>query len=91
MKIDIKSLIIGVLITVVVLLALGASHSTGSHSCGRYQFAAGENNYAYVIDTSTGQVWSKSGTGREEFWKPKNLPTLSRKQLNALGQKGQQH
>lgn len=74
MKTDIKSLIIGVLITVVVCLALGASHSTGTHSCGRYQLAAGESSYAYVIDTATGQVWGAVGTGRQDFYKPKNLP-----------------
>ena len=73
MKIDTKSWIIGVLLTVVVFLALGAAHSSGSHACGRYQVEAAEH-YAYVIDTSTGQVWSKSGTGNREFHKPKDQP-----------------
>ena len=76
MKIDIKSLIIGVLLTVVVFLALGANHSTGTHSCGRYQVGAAQNN-AYVIDTATGQVWSGNSTGRSEFWKAKNLAKQS--------------
>ena len=73
MKIDIRSLIIGVLITVVVFLALGAKQSTESHSCGRYQVEAAES-YAYVIDTGTGQVWGKMATGSREFHKPKNPP-----------------
>lgn len=71
MKIDIRSLIIGVFLTVVVFLALGAKPATAPHSCGRYQIEAAEH-YAYVIDTTTGRVWSKSGTGSREFNKPKN-------------------
>jgi len=73
MKIDTRSLIIGVLLAVVVFLALGAAHSTGPHTCGRYQIEAAEY-HAYVIDTATGQVWGKSGTGNREFHKPKNQP-----------------
>jgi len=72
MKIDVKSLIIGVLLTAVVFLALGAAHSTGSHPCIRYLVEASQNN-AYVIDTTTGQVWSRTGTGSREFHEAKNL------------------
>jgi len=68
MKIDIKSLIIGVLFTAVVFLALGAKQPTASHSCCRYQVESSEH-YAYVIDTTTGQVWGKSGTGSQTFYK----------------------
>jgi hypothetical protein len=70
MKIDIKSSIIGVLLTVVVFLALGATHSTQPHQCVRY-LLEGLQNSPYVIDTTTGQVWSK---GDREFWKPKDSP-----------------
>ncbi len=73
MKIDMKSLAIGVLGSLVVFLALGAKQPSESHSCGRYQVESSEY-YAYVIDTTTGQVWGKSGTGSQTFYKSKNLP-----------------
>ena len=82
MKVDIKSLIIGVLFTAVVFLALGAKQPAASHSCCRYQVESSEH-YAYVIDTSTGQVWARSGTGHETFHKSKSLP----KQANNDAQK----
>ena len=73
MKIDVKSLVTGILVSVVVFFALGASYSTGSHPCGRYQIEASDGNNVYVIDTRTGQVWSKSSTDRETFYKAKNI------------------
>ncbi len=73
MKVDIKSLAIGFLLSAVVFLALGAGQSTESHSCCRYQVAAAEYN-AYVIDTTTGKVWGKSTTGKGPFWDAKDRP-----------------
>jgi hypothetical protein len=73
MKIDIRSLVIGVLLTAVVCLALGARQPAESHSCGRYQVAAADY-HAYVIDTATGKVWGKTTTGKGAFWESKDRP-----------------
>ena len=58
-KIDMKSLLVGMILGVCVLLALGAA--TGSRAdIGRYQVACPDNpNYCFVIDTTTGQVSRK--------------------------------
>lgn len=58
-QIDIKSLVIGILLTVCVILAMGARQSSVSTLFGRFQLAATENN-AYIIDSTTGQVWRRS-------------------------------
>jgi len=71
MKIDIKSLAIGFLLSAVIFLALGAKQTTESHSCCRYQISAAEH-YAYVIDTTTGKVWQNQPTGGGQFWDAKN-------------------
>ncbi len=73
MKIDIKSLIIGFLLSAVVFLALGAKQSTELHSCCRYQIAAADY-HAYVVDTTTGKVWGKSSSGKGPFWESKDRP-----------------
>jgi hypothetical protein len=58
-KIDIKSLLVGTILGVCVLLALGAA--TGKQAdIGRYQVACPDNpNTCFVIDTTTGQVWHR--------------------------------
>lgn len=68
-QIDIKSVIIGILITVCIVLAMGAGRSTMPTVLGRFQLMAVEGQ-AYVIDTDTGQVWVRSG-GLQEFCAPK--------------------
>ena len=62
---DMKSVIIGILITVCIVLAMGAGRTSMPTIFGRFQLVAAENN-AYVIDTDTGQVWIRS-SGRQEF------------------------
>ena len=59
-KIDIKSLLVGMILGVCVLLALGAA--TGKQAdIGRYQVVHTDNqSTCFVIDTTTGQVWRRS-------------------------------
>jgi hypothetical protein len=61
-KIDIKSLLVGMILGVCVLLALGAA--TGKQAdIGRYQVACPDNpNTCFVIDTTTGQLWQRRST-----------------------------
>ena len=48
MRIDVKSLIIGALISLVIVLALGAKQSPELHSCGRYQVEAAIQQDVYL-------------------------------------------
>ncbi len=68
-QIDVKSVVIGILITVCIVLAMGAGRSTMPTVLGRFQLKAVEGQ-AYIIDTGTGQVWIRSG-GHTEFCGPK--------------------
>ena len=71
-QIDIKSVVIGILITVCVVLAMGAGRSTMPTTptvLGRFQLMAVEGQ-AYVIDTGTGQVWIRLNK-LQEFCAPK--------------------
>ncbi len=54
-KIDLKSVLGGLAIGVIVMLVAGAS--SPSYPYGRYQIA-GAANYFMVLDTTTGQVWA---------------------------------
>jgi hypothetical protein len=64
-QIDIKSVVIGILITVCIVLAMGAGRSPMPAMFGRFQLAAADGQ-AYIIDTDTGRVWMRS-SGRQEF------------------------
>ncbi len=55
-QIDFKSLIIGILVTVCIVLAMGAGFS--SASSGRFQLSL-RDNHAYIIDTANGRVWER--------------------------------
>jgi hypothetical protein len=76
-KIDIKSLLVGMILGVCVLLALGAA--TGKQAdIGRYQVACPDSSSAcFVIDTTTGQVWQRFGKsngqnyGSPDLWNKK--------------------
>ena len=57
-QIDFKSLVIGILITVCITLAMGASNYPGTSSAGRFQIAL-RDNHAYVLDTVNGRVWER--------------------------------
>lgn len=66
-QIDLKSLLIGILLTVCVFMAIGASQSSFPHHFGRYQLMpADPEARTYVIDTHTGRVWYKR-SGNKNF------------------------
>jgi hypothetical protein len=62
-RLNITSLVIGALIMLCIVLTVGASNRTSSTVNGRYQLALpGEGSNAYIIDTTTGQIWEKYPT-----------------------------
>ena len=68
-QIDIKSVVIGILITVCIVLAMGAGRSPMPAMFGRFQLAAADGQ-AYIIDTDTGQAWIRLNK-LQEFCAPK--------------------
>ncbi len=76
--IDTKSLLIGLLFGVCILLALGAAGEKQG-DVGRYQVASPDINTCFVIDTATGQVWRKmaSSRGGKSFATPDEWKTDS--------------
>ena len=73
---DLRSLLIGAVLTVFVFLALGAARSD-SFKVGRFRIEANED-HVFVVDTATGQVWEKfvaagQGTKSQDFMDPKLL------------------
>jgi hypothetical protein len=74
-QVDIKSFIIGVLVSAVIFLTLGAKQATRADLCARYQVSVGVSR-AMIIDTQTGKIWEKyitpnSGPGGKDFNGPK--------------------
>ncbi|MCF7668411.1 MAG: hypothetical protein K9N48_01390 [Verrucomicrobia bacterium] len=72
-KIDIKSVLVGLSVGVLVTLSIGAAFSTDT--VGRYQIA-GTGNHGLIIDTATGEVWrayfrSNGGRTDGDFFTPK--------------------
>ncbi|UCE47587.1 MAG: hypothetical protein JSW47_18560 [Phycisphaerales bacterium] len=66
---DLKSFLIGILFTVLVVLTLGATKDESHH--GRFRVEA-NRNHVFVLDTVTGQVWEKylistGGTTSQDF------------------------
>jgi len=57
-QIDIKSFIIGILVTICIALIMGAGQVFPSSNKGRFQLDV-SNNHAYVIDSTNGKVWEK--------------------------------
>jgi hypothetical protein len=73
-KFDVKSLAIGVIAGAVLTLALGADAGRDLRT-GRFQ-VHGTASHAVILDTATGQVWSKfmsqnGGTSDGDFANPK--------------------
>jgi hypothetical protein len=70
-KIDTKSLLVGMILSVCVLLALGAA-TGGRADIGRYQVACPDSSsVCFVIDTTTGQVWQRhSKSGGNDYGSP---------------------
>ena len=54
---DVKNILIGDLLAAFVLCLLGAGTSPITEYYGRYQIETNPD-YAFVLDTTTGQVWS---------------------------------
>jgi hypothetical protein len=53
-----KNIIVGFMLGVIATASLGAALKH-RNEIGRFQIAAGDSADAYVVDTVTGQVWSK--------------------------------
>jgi hypothetical protein len=72
-SVDLKSLLIGSLLVLAVLCILGATPSpVPSAPCGRFTIVVSDANAdAFVLDTVTGQVWSRNTLYSENFIKPK--------------------
>jgi len=62
---DLRSLLIGAVLTVSVLLALGASLN-GPPQVERFRLATSPG-HVFVIDTATGQVWGKYVIPRQDM------------------------
>ena len=56
-KIDMKSVLIGGLLTVVIICLIGAVPFVQPIEYGRFQIATNNGN-AFILDSATGQVWS---------------------------------
>lgn len=72
-RLDGKSVLIGLLAGIGAMLAIGAA--SPNHTVGRYQ-VGGTASQALVIDTATGQVWTRftpsgSGSSDTDFAAPK--------------------
>ncbi len=75
-SIDLKSLLIGSLLTLLVLCVLGAAPRLlpSPGPAGRYALVISHitDDNTYVIDTTTGQVWPRFAQGRTDaFYAPK--------------------
>lgn len=54
--VDTRTFVIGAVIAALVLLAAGAVRQDSSGEVGRFQVAC-TDSMAYLVDTTTGQVW----------------------------------
>ncbi len=72
-SIDLKSLLIGSLLVLLVMCALGAApRLLPPNSVGRFTIVTTHvYQNAYVLDTVTGQVWERESRSSEEFFAPK--------------------
>jgi hypothetical protein len=57
-SVDIKSALIGGLVAVLILFLVGAVDHVPPIYYGRFQMETNDN-YAFILDSATGQVWSK--------------------------------
>jgi len=65
-SIDIKSVLIGVLLTALVFCLIGAVPHVMFEEQGRFKMEANES-YAFVLDSATGQVWSAGFVYNPQF------------------------
>lgn len=69
-QIELKSIAIGILLTVCLFLVIGASSQsklTHPHCCCRYQLTVAESSNVYVMDSHTGRVWRKYQSKNDFF------------------------
>jgi hypothetical protein len=56
-SIDMKSVLIGGLLAVMILCLIGAVPFVQSYEYGRFQIETNDS-HAFILDSATGQVWS---------------------------------
>jgi len=56
-RMNLDRLIIGILLGICLMLALGAGGDEEANPPGTYQIEAGTNYTAYVLNTRTGEYW----------------------------------
>ena len=83
-KLDISSLVIGFLLALCLMFAVGAAGGNGS-SKGRYECcAAGNDDLAvFVLDTQTGQTWRLGRNSSYDFGTPQS-PKSSRRSITPI-------
>ena len=57
-SVDFKSLVMGGLLVLVILCAVGAVPWLGKESFQRFTIVTMNNNRAFMLDTATGQAWN---------------------------------
>ena len=77
-RLDVKTLILGVVLGGCLTASLGAV-AVGGPAAGRFTMVTNEA-HAYVLDTATGQVWERfaptgSGFDSNNFHEPKIKPS----------------
>jgi len=71
------SMVIGFLMAICLMLALGAATGDDSQE-GPYRIAAGSDMSAFVIDTQTGHVWQVSRGDNTDLGTPLDRKSLRR-------------
>ena len=68
-----RILFFGVILGIALTLLTGAAFPEHREAEGRYRLAVGSEGQAYLLDSFTGQVWSRGGTpeARKAFHAPK--------------------
>jgi hypothetical protein len=74
-SIDGKSLLIGGLLVLVGVCAMGGAPIMSPESQGRFTMTGYDTAYGgatiYILDTATGQLWSQNNTNSRTFYAPK--------------------
>lgn len=75
-QIDIKSALLGIVVGMLTIFAIGAG--TSSNAVDKYRVAgasAPNGSFFVIIDTQTGQAWGSDSVGNfkddRSFWEPK--------------------
>ena len=74
-SIDIKSMLIGGLLVLVILLLVGAVPVVQPDEYGRFRIATNDS-HAFILDTATGQVWSSMFIGPQFGTTPSPDPSF---------------